>query len=410
MRLVAWVVVSSSRAVPALALAVVLTLSAGLVGLPAPAHAATDDWPIPDKATIRINGHGYGHGHGMSQHGAQGAALQGLTHQQIAEFYYPGTTWGSARGKVSVLITADTSKDVQVLASDRLRLRALATDKVLELALARPRASRWRITPVSGGRSQVSYRASSWKVLRTFAGDAELFTPGGPTTLVLPSGAQVAYRGVLRSVKKDTVNVLPLDKYLQGVVPQEMPPLWEPEAVQAQAVAARTYAVYERAHPLASHYQICDTTSCQVYGGASAEHPAATAAIRASRGEVLLYDGAPAFTQFSASSGGWTSAGSAPYLVARQDPHDGWSGNPHSSWQMVISDGTVEKAFPGIGNLTRIQFAGRDGNGEWGGRVDTVTLTGSGGTKTVSGEDFRFLLGLRSEWVHLTVTAGRVSR
>jgi stage II sporulation protein D len=400
--LVPSILVTISRAVAVLALAVTFA------GLPSPAHAAVDDWAIPDKATIRINGHGYGHGHGMSQHGAQGAALQGLTHQQIAEFYYPGTTWGTARGKVSVLISADTSKDVHVVSSAGLRLRALTTGKVLELGKARPQASRWRITPLSGGRSQVSYRTSSWNVFRTLNGDAELFTPGAATTLVLPSGAKVGYRGVLRSVKKDTVNVLPLDRYLQGVVPQEMPPLWEPEAVQAQSVAARTYAAYERAHPIAAHYQICDTTSCQVYGGASAEHPAATAAIRASRGEVLLYDGAPAFTQFSASSGGWTSAGSAPYLVAKEDPYDGWSGNPHTSWQTVVSDGTVEKAFPGIGNLTRIQFAGRDGNGEWGGRVDTVTVTGSAGTKTVSGEDFRFLLGLRSEWVNLTVAAGRL--
>jgi stage II sporulation protein D len=379
--------------------------------LASPAQAAADDWTIPDKATIRIYGHGYGHGHGMAQHGAQGAALQGLTHQQIAEFYYPGTTWGTARGKVSVLITADTSKDVKVLAGSRLRLRALTSGKVFDLADARPRASRWRIRPVSGGLAQVSFKTSSWKVFRTLEGDAELFTPRSPTTLVLPSGAKVAYRGKLRSMRKDTVNVLPLDRYLQGVVPQEMPPLWEPEAVQAQSVAARTYASYERAHPLAPHYQICDTTSCQVYGGASAEHPAATAAIRATRGEVLLYDGAPAFTQFSASSGGWTSAGSAPYLVAKEDPYDGWSGNPHSSWQTVVSDGTVEKAFPGIGNLTRIRFSGRDGNGEWGGRVDTVKVTGVDGGKTVtrsvSGEDFRFLLGLRSEWVNLVVTTGR---
>ena len=388
-------------------LTVLALTAAALAGLPSAAHAAVDDWTIPDKATIRIYGHGYGHGHGMSQHGAQGAALQGLTHQQIVAFYYPGTTPGSARGKVSVLITADTSKDVQVVADAGLKLRILASGKVLDLAQARPQASRWRITPVGGGRSEVSYRTTGWKSFRTVTGDAELFRTGAATTLVLPSGAKVAYRGTLRSAKKDTVNVLPLDKYLQGVVPQEVPALWEPQAVQAQAVAARTYAAYERAHPLASHYQICDTTSCQVYGGASAEHPAATAAIKASKGEVLLYDGAPAFTQFSASSGGWTSAGSAPYLVAEQDPYDGWVGNPHSSWQLAVSDGTVEKAFPGIGNLTRIQFSGRDGNGEWGGRVDTVTVTGSAGVKKVSGEDFRFLLGLRSEWVNLTVTAGR---
>ena len=222
----------------------------------------------PDKATIRINGHGYGHGHGMSQHGAQGAALQGLTHEEIVAFYYPGTTPGTAKGKVSVLISADTSKDLQVLSEPGLKLRALASGKVLDLAKARPQASRWRVTPVSGGRAEVSYRTAGWKSFRTVTGDAELFRTGAATTLVLPSGAKVAYRGVLRSGKKDTVNVLPLDKYLQGVVPQEVPALWEPEAVQAQAVAARTYAAYERAHPIASHYQICDTTSCQVYGGA----------------------------------------------------------------------------------------------------------------------------------------------
>ena len=54
-----------------------------------------------------------------------------------------------------------------------------------------------------------------------------------------------------------------------------MPAPWSPDAVQAQAVAARTYAAYERAHPLTAHYQICDTTSCQVYGGTTSEHPAA---------------------------------------------------------------------------------------------------------------------------------------
>lgn len=391
--------VTSSRTIVASVIAAVASVLAS-----SPAHAAADDWTIPDQATIRINGHGYGHGHGMSQHGAQGAALQGLSHQQIAEFYYPGTTWGTAKGRVSVLISADTSKDVRVVAARGLRLTVLASGKVFELGKVRPKATRWRITPVSGGRSQVSYRTSSWKVFRTVNGDAELVTPGAATTLVLPSGAKVAYRGALRSVKKDTVNVLSLDKYLRGVVPTEMPVSWEAEALAAQAIAARTYAAYERAHPIAAHYQLCDTTSCQVYGGASAEHPASNAAIKASKGEVLLYDGAPAFTQFSASNGGWTSAGSVPYLVAKQDPYDAWEGNTNTSWQTTVSDATVEKAFPAIGNLNRIQFTARTGNGQWGGRVVKVKLTGTSGSRTITGEDFRFALGLRSEWVDLTVS------
>lgn len=380
-----------------------LLLVLALVAPPSPAHAA-NDYAIPASATIRISGHGYGHGHGMSQHGAQGAALQGLSHQEIAAFYYPGTTWGTAKGKVSVLVSADTSPDVEVLAGKRLRLRALADGAVTDLAAAQPSATRWRLTPKAGGKVTVSYLTSRWKRLRTLVGDAELFGQGGPTTLVLPGGRRVAYRGALRATRGDTVNVLPLEKYLRGVVPLEMPVSWEPAALAAQAVAARTYAANGRARPVAAHYQLCDTTSCQVYGGAGAEDANATAGIKASKGQVLLYDGAPAFTQFSASNGGWTSAGSAPYLVAKQDPYDAWSGNPHTSWSTSVSDGTIEKAFPTIGNLTRIQFTKRTGDGQWGGRVVKVKLTGSAGTRTVSGEDLRFALGLRSEWVNLSVS------
>ncbi len=383
---------------------VALVAAAALLVPSVPAHAAVDDWTIPATASIRIFGHGYGHGHGMSQHGAQGAALQGLTHRQIAEFYYPGTTWGLVKGKVRVLVSADTSKDVVVRHRPDLRLKALSTGQVIDLGAARPSARRWRIVPVAGGKVRVSFRTSRWRTFRTLTGDAEFAGAGGVLDLFLPSRRTVAYRGALRSAGRDTVNVLRLDTYLRGVVPTEVPPLWAPEAVQAQSVAARTYAAYGLAHPIAPHYELCDTTACQVYGGAAAEHPATTAAIAATKGEVLLYDGAPAFTQFSASSGGWTSTGSEPYLVAQPDPFDGWSGNTNSTWQTLVSDGTIEKKLPSIGDLTRIQLAGRDGNGEWGGRVGSVTITGTTGSRTMSGEEFRFLLGLRSEWVTLTVS------
>ncbi len=179
-----------------------------------------------------------------------------------------------------------------------------------------------------------------------------------------------------------------------------MPASWSPEAVRAQAVAARTYAAYERDHRAGP---LCDTTSCQVYGGVAAEHPASNAAVDATRRLTLMYDGEPAFTQFSSSSGGWTSAGSVPYLTARQDPYDGWSGNPMHDWSVTITDRRIESAFPAIGNLTRIVVNQRDGNGEWGGRVRSVTLVGSQARRTVSGDTLRGVLGLRSTWVTFVV-------
>ena len=127
------------------------------------------------------------------------------------------------------------------------------------------------------------------------------------------------------STSRVTVNSVTLDNYVKGVVPAEMPASWSPEAVQAQAVAARTYAWWSRAQFPDRYYQICDTTSCQVYKGYGGEHPAANTAVDATRGQILTYGGEPAFTQFSASSGGRTSAGGVPYLPSKGDPYDAWT-------------------------------------------------------------------------------------
>ena len=195
-----------------------------------------------------------------------------------------------------------------------------------------------------------------------------------------------------------------MEQYLRGVVPQEVPALWEPAAVSAQSVAARTYAAFERSHPSASHYDLCDTTQCQVYGGVDVEHPAATEAIRATARQGLLYDGRPAFTQFSASNGGWSSAGSMPYLVAQPDPYDAYANPTYATWTSVFDDTQVEGHWPAIGDLTGIEVTTRDGNGDWGGRVDDLAFIGTTGTARVDGETVRTVLGLPSDWFTFTVT------
>ncbi len=143
--------------------------------------------------------------------------------------------------------------------------------------------------------------------------------------------------------------MLPLESYLKGVVPREVPAAWTPHAVRAQAVAARTYAAFERAQPLAEHYQICDTTQCQVYGGFTDEHPASNKAVQATKKRVLLAAGEPAFTQFSASNGGWTSAGAFDYLPAQEDPFD----TAYQGWTDTVTAREVEQALPAIGTFQR---------------------------------------------------------
>jgi stage II sporulation protein D len=383
-----------------------ILLATALVLGAAPAHAA-DSWPVPTDAVITVKGHGYGHGHGMSQYGAEGAARQGLTHREIVDFYYPGTKWGKAKGRVTVEISADTTDDLVVLARPGMSVRDTAGGD--PAALPQNGATRWKVARSKAGVDRVLFRSGQgrrWKPWRTLEGLGEFYAGGDPITLVTPAGER-AYRGRLRlgvtAGERVTVNDLLLDNYLKGVVPLEIPATWSPEAVRAQAVAARTYAAYERSHPKTSAYQICDTGSCQVYGGYDAEHPASNAAVEATRRQVLRSGGEPAFTQFGSSSGGWTAAGSVPYLPAQRDPYDGWSGNPVHEWSTTVADEVVESAWPGVGDLRRIVVNRRDGNGEWGGRVVTMTLRGTGGRVQVSGDTFRSVLGLRSTWVTFSV-------
>ena len=195
-----------------------------------------------------------------------------------------------------------------------------------------------------------------------------------------------------------------MDTYVKGVIPAEMPASWHPEAVKAQAVAARTYAAWSRAEAFSRYYQICDTTSCQVYSGVDGEDPRGNSAVAATARQILTHDGEPAFTQFSASRGGWTSAGSVPYLPAQEDPYDGHDANPVHEWEVAVDAGRLEKAYPALGRLKRIRVVSRDGNGEWRGRVWELVLDGSQADRTMSGDSFRWMFGLRSSWFTIDPT------
>jgi SpoIID/LytB domain protein len=378
-----------------------------VVAVSSPAGAVEVNQSYAVARTVVLNGHGFGHGHGMSQYGAQGAAKQGLSYRQIIDFYYPSTTWSQVTGKVRVLISADTTTDVVVAAAPGLRLTDIGAAKTY--TLPQPTGvKRWRITVGAGNKSVVDYLTGSWHRWKpggraTLVGDGQFGAPR-PMTLFTPAGAR-SYRGSLRSAApvkggkaRDTVNVLSMDDYVRGVIPREMPASWQPEAVKAQAVAARTYATWSRAQFPSRYYQICDTSYCQVYGGAGAEDPRSNAAVTATAKQILTFGGKPAFTQFSSSSGGWTSAGSVPYLAAKADPYDDYDGNPVHAWSTELGAAKIERAYPGVGTLKGIDVTRRDGNGDWKGRVWTLVLDGTKNDVTVSGDAFRARFGLRSSW------------
>ena len=171
-----------------------------------------------------------------------------------------------------------------------------------------------------------------------------------------------------------TVNKVKLEDYVRSVVPSEMPTSWAPDAVRAQAVAARSYAIRIRDFTSYSGYDICDTTACQVYGGMATtssggtrtvrETAAGTAAAKATAGTIVTYGGQVALTQFASSNGGAMSSGGYSYLREKDDPYDGVVRS--QAWSRTITAKAVAQAYPSVGTVKQLTITKRDGSGRYG--------------------------------------------
>ena len=417
-------------------LAVLSLLAVAASGLVALAPAASAEVIVrPSDGVLRVKGHGWGHGRGMSQWGAHGAAAKGLTYQQILKFYYPGTTLTTQSNlSLTVRITTDTDAITEVQALPypgattgvlRVTSGSNTTARDLPTTLG---ATRWRTsTSMDGTTSTLQYLSSTagnttWKNYDLLGTGTPLKAPvtfsssTGHVRLLLGSSSTAYYRDYIGSVTGARYNGThysivrtTMETYLRGVVPAEMPASWEAAAVRAQSVAARTYATNQRASsPSSRPYQTCDSTACQVFDGyadyttsgtlkTARTHPSSDAAITGTSGVIVTYGGTVAFTEFSASNGGYSVAGSVPYMVAKADPYDGVYPSSAHDWTDSVTMATIEAAHPSIGRLSSMRIT-RDGNGDWGGRPDTIQLVGSNGSVTVSGSTFSSEVGFKHRW------------
>jgi SpoIID/LytB domain protein len=211
------------------------------------------------------------------------------------------------------------------------------------------------------------------------------------------------YHGTLALRSKgggvSVVNGLSLDTYLRGVVPSESPSHWPVAALEAQAVAARSYAVSEL-RP-SSWYDLLPTTANQVYGGVTAERPRSDHAVYATLGQVLTYGGNVARTYYSSSSGGRTEAvqdawpGSAPipYLRSVADPYDTYS--PHHDWGPFDLSSSRFAARLGLGSAVESVHVQRNESA----RAESVAFRLASGTEvTRSGVAVARALHLLSTW------------
>lgn len=344
-----------------------------------------------------IRGAGFGHGVGMSQYGAYGFAKHGKSHRFILRHYYTGTalTQLSADPTVRVLMqTGSTSFSGGSSASGR----------------ALNPSTTYSVSPTGIGR--VALKSPAGRTLKTF--DSPLRV-SGPRGLILNGAAQNStsggrYRGVLEfqstALGFQTVNAVGLEDYIRGVVGAESPTSWPAEALRAQAVAARTYAITTGGSS-PNYDQFADTRS-QVYKGMAVETASTEDAVSSTRGRVVTYNGKPVVTFFFSTSGGRTEnvensfigAEPKPWLKSVADPYDDES--PVHRWGPLRY--TMREAAAKLGSRVKGTFRGIDvvqrGRSP---RVVYADVVGSRGRTRVTGPTLRLVFGLRDTWATFNV-------
>jgi stage II sporulation protein D len=367
----------------------------------------------------------------MSQWGARGRAAGGQDYRKILSTYYTGSrietrsTSGAVRisltdnpidlgrpwprlfGPLAFVagpVTVDGMPQLQVGAGSSLGFDSDAAGQPIAFPLAadgsRGSAVAIKQTLTIRSASAAGIRSN---IMQVMGGD---FRPGAE---------QRRYAGALQMIPKGgarvrAVNVLPMEDYLKGVVPAEMPPYWGLEALKAQAIAARTYAI---GHLGGADYDLRASESDQAYSGLTDQRADSNAAVDGTRGQVLTYQGQLITAFYMASDGGHTESSEYRFVT--------WDHGPqlrsHLGYLTGISD-TFDRApswqvgpFSANGAATILRDSGQDVGDrllgmdvlqkDGSGRLVGVGLRGSGRTVEVSGPRLRALFGLPDTLVEI---------
>ncbi|MBW3590150.1 MAG: hypothetical protein KY429_12130 [Actinobacteria bacterium] len=419
------------------------------IGGPGPASA----YP---SATVEFEGHGFGHGLGLGAWGAHGQALRNPSRpgEDIARHYFPGAAISQWPNEdVRAWLEYDTPLvDTIVTAGDPAPKspRNVAAFTIWDLSTGTQHGtadglwSFWRVK-AEGGQLRIQKATNSaggpgaWE-----APEQQVAVVGGPVEFRPPAGAQDSafkmlqvqfsaspmwryYRGNVRGVNVSgevyTLSVATVQEYMYGVMRAEgAPSRWDtaPQGLRALAITARSYALNKRAAARAANrpYDICSTSSCQNYRGwglvndsgqtVQVEDDRTNASVDTTAVLVMTHGNPPSpiLGAYSSSSGGWTKPGPQPYLQPVPDPDDNLPENPSHHWRKSVAVSSVEAAWPEIGRLVALQVTQRNGYGDWGGRVVTADVQGTNRTISVSGNEIRQKLGLKSDWFRILAPGG----
>jgi stage II sporulation protein D len=415
----------------------------------APAGPASAAVPV-----LLLDGTGWGHGVGLSQWGAEHLASTGRSTDQILATFYPGAHSGEATGTMRVAVHKPAASATTITFPQGGEVRSSPSGQQAagfpvrvgpggKVRIAFDGA--YRVTPLVQGQSTAgatAYRQEDCRLVvlcptTTTTPPATTPTTAAPTPTTRPSGGggggggggsptttappsrqgttassskpvhavpanggvtQVddrsrAYRGAIEANAGGglrLINIVGVEDYLRGMA--EVPSTWPAAAVQAQTIAARTYAL----RAMQSSGEICDDARCQVYVGATAESAGQNAAVAATSRRVITFGGKLAAAVYSAEAGGvsanefegfGTPDSAYPYLTNVTYDID----NP-MPWKLAVGLDELARRFGYPGSVTGASVSEKGPSG----RALAVTLDGSAGKRTVNGRDFARSLGLRS--------------
>lgn len=224
-----------------------------------------------------------------------------------------------------------------------------------------------------------------------------LFPEGGH---ILVNGRP--YRGIIEIAEGKqgllVINEVDIESYLAGIINNEISSRWSEDVIKTQAVVARTYALFNRNKRAKALWHVESSVMGQVYSGASAEDKAAISAVRATAGEVLMYDDEPALTVYHSNAGGMTESSrfvwsrDYPYLVSVESPFD--AGAPKYEWDYTASAPSLgeqlRRSGKNIGDPREVEVMETTPAG----RVRVLAIRdGEGREINISGEDLRSILG-----------------
>jgi stage II sporulation protein D len=354
--------------------------------------------PVGAEAATRwsLKGAGWGHGVGLSQFGAYGYARHGFGYRDILAHYYTGTRIDRrAPSIVRVLLQANRST-VAFTGATRAGDRQIQEASVYKVTRSGP---------------NVVLRSTTGRRLATYSD--VISVAGGTTLRLLGKAGNGITNGLYRDVLDvrtaagsglNAINTIDIENYLQGVVPSESPPIWPFDALAAQAVAARSYALATNVS--GKGFEQYPDTRSQVYRGFNAETASTDNAVGSTRGQVLTYNGRVIVTYFFSTSGGYTEnvenvfsgSGPKPWLQGVPDPYD--DASPYHRWGPYTF--STRKLQARLGSYVRGRFRGikiiKRGVSP---RVVRAQVKGSRGKVSVTGPQVRTRLGLRDSWFYL---------